>query len=152
MLVATRLDLTISIAAVALRFVVGAAIGAAAGYRGVWADMPTGRMIDTITAFCAYRAGDGDRRRPRRHGREHFHATAIITLPFHARLARAEVAARLEDGREAVGFLAEAAACVGAEDVTGFGGWRNWMRRGVTGPQAGASSSLRTGAASSALR
>jgi allophanate hydrolase len=36
---------------------------------------------------------------------------------------------RLADGRETIGFLAEAVACEGAEDATSFGGWRAWMKR-----------------------
>lgn len=38
---------------------------------------------------------------------------------------------RLADGRSVLGFLAEAAGCAGAEDVTAFGGWRAWMREGA---------------------
>ncbi|MFN3263013.1 MAG: allophanate hydrolase [Pikeienuella sp.] len=33
----------------------------------------------------------------------------------------------LSDGRVVLGFLAEAAGCAGAEDVTRFGGWRAWI-------------------------
>ena len=75
--VATRLDLLISVSAVALSFVVGAAIGAAAGYWGGWFDQLSGRLLDTIMAFPLFVL-----------------ATAIINLPFYARVARAEVAIR----------------------------------------------------------
>ncbi|MCB0913986.1 MAG: hypothetical protein KDB60_20460, partial [Propionibacteriaceae bacterium] len=50
-LIATRLDLMISVAAVALSFVGGACLGAAAGYWGGWLDAVSGRLIDTIMAF-----------------------------------------------------------------------------------------------------
>ena len=33
---------------------------------------------------------------------------------------------RLEEGREAAGFLCEAYAVDGAEEITRFGGWRAW--------------------------
>ncbi|MFN3401413.1 MAG: ABC transporter permease, partial [Ferrovibrio sp.] len=49
-IVATRLDLAISIAAVALSFVVGSAIGSLAGYYGGWTDRIVGRSVDTIMA------------------------------------------------------------------------------------------------------
>ena len=42
---------------------------------------------------------------------------------------------RLADGRERVGFLCEAAALDGAEDITRFGSWPAWQA-GV--PVAGA--------------
>jgi allophanate hydrolase len=35
----------------------------------------------------------------------------------------------LEDGRRVKGFLCEAYAVRGAEDITAFGGWRAWLRR-----------------------
>ena len=35
----------------------------------------------------------------------------------------------LADGRETLGFLAEAAACDAAPDITAFGGWRAWTAR-----------------------
>ena len=38
---------------------------------------------------------------------------------------------RLADGREAKGFLVEAAATTGARDITRFGGWRNYLSRGA---------------------
>jgi allophanate hydrolase len=36
---------------------------------------------------------------------------------------------RLDDGRDVLGFLCEAAATDGARDITGFGGWRAWRER-----------------------
>ncbi len=35
----------------------------------------------------------------------------------------------LEDGSRVKGFLCESHATVGAEDITGFGGWRAWLSR-----------------------
>ncbi|MBP2292812.1 allophanate hydrolase [Azospirillum rugosum] len=35
----------------------------------------------------------------------------------------------LEDGTSVKGFLCEPAALAGAEDITGFGGWRRWLTR-----------------------
>ncbi|MET1046775.1 MAG: amidase, partial [Hyphomicrobium sp.] len=35
----------------------------------------------------------------------------------------------LEDGRRVKGFLCEGHATEGAEDITGFGGWRGWLAR-----------------------
>ena len=35
----------------------------------------------------------------------------------------------LEDGRQVKGFLCESYAVRGAEDITGFGGWRAWLSR-----------------------
>jgi len=35
---------------------------------------------------------------------------------------------RLADGREAKGFLVEAAATAGARDITRFGGWRAYVK------------------------
>jgi allophanate hydrolase len=37
----------------------------------------------------------------------------------------------LEDGTQVKGFLCEPHAIAGAEDITGFGGWRNWLARGA---------------------
>lgn len=36
---------------------------------------------------------------------------------------------RLEDGTAVKGFLCEPAALAGAEDITGYGGWRRWQAR-----------------------
>jgi peptide/nickel transport system permease protein len=49
--VGTRLDLAISVAAVALSFVIGATLGAVAGYWGGWLETVLNRVFDTIMAF-----------------------------------------------------------------------------------------------------
>jgi allophanate hydrolase len=35
---------------------------------------------------------------------------------------------RLDDGRDVLGFLCEAAGAAGARDITGYGGWRAWRQ------------------------
>ncbi len=45
---------------------------------------------------------------------------------------------RLAEGRETLGFLAEAAACDGASDITAFGGWRAWTARAGAGVRTSA--------------
>src|SRR3546814_14505698 len=50
-LVATRLDLGIAFASVALTFAIGALAGIAAGYFGGWTDRIVGRAAETIMAF-----------------------------------------------------------------------------------------------------
>jgi len=110
-LVATRLDLTISVAAVALSFLVGASVGAAAGYWGGWVDAVSGRMIDTIMAFPLFVLAMGIVAALGNTVENIIYATAIINLPFYARVARAEVAIRREAG------FAQAARLAGATDL-----------------------------------
>lgn len=97
-LVATRLDLMISVAAVALSFVVGAAIGTLAGYYGGWADRISGRLIDTIMAFPLFVLAMGIVAAMGNTVENIIYATAIINVPFYARVARAEAAIRREAG------------------------------------------------------
>ena len=92
--VATRLDLLISVSAVALSFMVGAAIGAAAGYWGGWFDQLSGRLLDTIMAFPLFVLAMGIVAAAGNTIQNIVIATAIINLPFYARVARAEVAIR----------------------------------------------------------
>lgn len=96
--VATRLDLTISIAAVALSCVVGAALGAAAGYWGGLIDGVVGRAIDTIMAFPLFVLAMGIVAALGNTVENIVYATAIINLPFYARVARAEVQVRKMSG------------------------------------------------------
>ena len=49
--VATRLDMVIAIASVALVFLAGGLAGVAAGFYGGWTDRIVGRIADTIMAF-----------------------------------------------------------------------------------------------------
>ncbi|AXS40448.1 ABC transporter permease [Breoghania sp. L-A4] len=97
-IVATRLDLTISIAAVALSFVFGSALGAAAGYWGGWLDTILNRVLDTIMAFPLFVLAMGIVAALGNTIENIIYATAIINLPFYARLVRAEVNIRREAG------------------------------------------------------
>ncbi|MEM8795912.1 MAG: ABC transporter permease [Pseudomonadota bacterium] len=108
---ATRLDLMISVAAVALSFVVGAMIGSAAGYWGAWIDAVTGRMIDTIMAFPLFVLAMGIVAALGNTVENIIYATAIINLPFYARVARAEVRIRRDAG------FAQAARLAGNSDL-----------------------------------
>ncbi|MGH1359005.1 MAG: ABC transporter permease [Burkholderiaceae bacterium] len=96
--VATRLDLTISIAAVAISCVIGSALGAAAGYWGGVTDAVVGRSIDTIMAFPLFVLAMGIVSALGNTVENIIYATAIINLPFYARVARAEVQVRRQAG------------------------------------------------------
>ena len=110
-LVATRLDLMISVAAVALSFVIGAALGSVAGYWGGWIDALTGRLVDTIMAFPLFVLAMGIVAAMGNTVENIIYATAIINLPFYARVARAEVRIRRDAG------FAQAARLSGNTDV-----------------------------------
>lgn len=110
-LVATRLDLMISVAAVALSFVVGAAMGSAAGYWGGWIDGITGRLVDTIMAFPLFVLAMGIVAAMGNTVENIIYATAIINVPFYARVARAEVRIRRNAG------FAQAARLSGNTDL-----------------------------------
>jgi peptide/nickel transport system permease protein len=96
--VAARLDMLISVSAVALSFAVGSAIGAMAGYYGGWFDSISGRLIDTIMAFPLFVLAMGIVAAAGNTVINVVYATAIINLPFYARVARAEVNIRREAG------------------------------------------------------
>ena len=97
-LAAARLDLMISVAAVALSFVIGAAIGSMAGYFGGWVDKVSGRVIDTIMAFPLFVLAMGIVAALGNSVENIIYATAIINIPFYARVARAEAAIRRNAG------------------------------------------------------
>jgi peptide/nickel transport system permease protein len=97
-LVAARLDLFISVAAVSLSFVVGAAIGSLAGFYGGWADRVSGRLIDTIMAFPLFVLAMGIVAAMGNTIENIIYATAIINIPFYARVARAEANIRRNAG------------------------------------------------------
>lgn len=98
LLAATRLDLTIAVAAVSLSFVAGAVIGSFCGYVGGRLDRWIGRLVDVLMAFplfvlaMALVAALGNR------VENIIIATAIINLPFYIRFARAEVNVRRHAG------------------------------------------------------
>ncbi|SFJ15799.1 peptide/nickel transport system permease protein [Albimonas pacifica] len=110
-IVATRLDLLISVAAVALSFVIGSVLGAAAGYWGGWLDVALSRVLDTIMAFPLFVLAMGIVAAMGNTIENIVYATAIINVPFYARLVRAEVNIRREAG------FALAAKLAGNTDV-----------------------------------
>ncbi len=97
-LVATRLDLLISVSAVAVSFAVGTAMGAVAGFWGGWPDRILGRLLDTIMAFPLFVLAMGIVAASGNTIENVVLATAIINLPFYARVARSEVAIRRDAG------------------------------------------------------
>lgn len=108
---ATRLDLQISVLAVALSFFVGSLIGAIAGYWGGWLDTITGYVINTIMAFPLFVLAMGIVAALGNTIENIIYATAIINIPFYARLVRAEVNIRRDSG------YAKAASLAGNSDV-----------------------------------
>ncbi len=109
--VATRLDLMISVSAVALSFVIGASLGSLAGYFGGWIDIVTGRLVDTIMAFPLFVLAMGIVAALGNTVENIIYATAIINIPFYARVARAEVNVRRNAG------FAQAARLSGNSDL-----------------------------------
>jgi peptide/nickel transport system permease protein len=97
-LVATRLDLAIAAGAVSLSFLVGTAGGACAGFFGGWADRIASRLSDAIMAFPLFVLAMAIVAALGNTIGNVILATAIINLPFYARMARAEVNVRREAG------------------------------------------------------
>ncbi|UWQ16802.1 ABC transporter permease [Jannaschia sp. M317] len=110
-IVATRLDLSISVAAVALSFVVGSILGCIAGYWGGWLDIILNRFLDTIMAFPLFVLAMGIVAALGNTIENIIYATAIINMPFYARLVRAEVNIRRDSG------FARAAKLAGNSDL-----------------------------------
>lgn len=97
-IVATRLDMSIALAAVSLSFVVGGLMGAFAGFFGGWFDRAATRVSDTIMAFPLFVLAMGIVAAMGNTVANIVLATAIINLPFYLRVARAEVRVRREAG------------------------------------------------------
>ena len=97
-LVATRLDLVISVAAVALSFAAGGTAGAAAGFFGGWTDRIVTRVTDTIMAFPLFVLAMGIVAALGNTLANIVLATAVINVPFYARMARAEANVRRDAG------------------------------------------------------
>jgi len=97
-IVATRLDLGIAVAAVALSFVIGGLIGAFAGHFGGWLDRAATRVSDTIMAFPLFVLAMGIVAALGNTVANIVLATAIINLPFYLRVARTEVRTRRDAG------------------------------------------------------
>ena len=93
-LIATRLDLAIAVSAVAISFVLGSILGSLAGFFGGWTDRVVGRMTDTIMAFPLFVLAMGIVAALGNTVENIVYATAIINLPFYARVARTEVNVR----------------------------------------------------------
>ncbi|MEO1551591.1 MAG: ABC transporter permease, partial [Pseudomonadota bacterium] len=97
-IVATRLDMAISIGAVALSFVAGAILGCAAGYWGGWLDAVVSRGLDMIMAFPLFVLAMGIVAALGNSVENVIYATAVINTPFYARVVRTEVNIRREAG------------------------------------------------------
>ena len=109
-IIATRLDFGIAVAAVALSFVFGIALGLAAGFFGGWWDRIILRLADTIMAFPLFVLAMGIVAALGNSVANIVYATAIINLPFYIRVARAEA-----NVRRNAGFV-EAARLAGNSD------------------------------------
>jgi peptide/nickel transport system permease protein len=108
--VATRLDLGIALASVALAFGIGTLLGLAGGYFGGWVDRIVGRGVDTIMAFPLFVLAMGIVAALGNSVENIVYATAIINLPIYARLARAEANIRRD-----AGFVEAARLCGNGE-------------------------------------
>ena len=97
-MVATRLDFGIALAAVAASFGIGSALGALAGFYGGWADRIVVRIADTIMAFPLFVLAMGIVAALGNTIANIILATALINLPFYMRVARAEVNVRRNAG------------------------------------------------------
>jgi peptide/nickel transport system permease protein len=97
-IVATRLDLFIAVASVALVFLMGGLAGVAAGYFGGWTDRIVGRIVDTIMAFPLFVLAMGIVAALGNTVQNIIIATAIVNFPLYARVARAEANVRREAG------------------------------------------------------
>ncbi len=96
--VATRLDLGIAAASVALVFLVGGFAGLAAGFFGGWIDMVVGRIADTVMAFPLFVLAMGIVAALGNTVPNIVLATAIINFPLYVRVAQAETVVRREAG------------------------------------------------------
>ena len=110
-MVATRLDLGIALAAVAASFVIGLPLGLAAGYFGGWWDRLVTRLSDTIMAFPLFVLAMGIVAALGNTVGNIVLATAVINLPFYIRVARAEA-----NIRRGAGWI-EAARLSGNRDL-----------------------------------
>jgi peptide/nickel transport system permease protein len=95
---ATRLDLTIAVASVALVFLLGGLSGVAAGYYGGWIERIVMRIADTIMAFPLFVLAMGIVAALGNSVTNIVIATAIVNFPLYARVARAEANIRRDAG------------------------------------------------------
>lgn len=110
-MVAARLDMQIALAAVALSFAFGSLLGLLAGWHGGRIDSLIGRVVDTVMAFPLFVLAMGIVAALGNTVGNIIYATAIINMPFYARMARAETAARRDAG------FVEAARLSGNSDL-----------------------------------
>ena len=110
-LVATRLDVSLAVSAVVLSLLIGSMAGACAGFYGGWVDRLVSRVVDTIMAFPLFVLAMGIVAALGNTVANIILATAIINLPFYARIARSEV-----NVRRTAGFV-EAARLCGNSDI-----------------------------------
>jgi peptide/nickel transport system permease protein len=89
-IIATRLDLGIAVAAVGISCILGGLAGAFAGYFGGWTDRIVGRLSDTIMAFPLFVLAMGIVAALGNTVANIVIATAVINLPFYIRVALAE--------------------------------------------------------------
>ena len=97
-IVATRLDLAISLSAVAISFALGSLAGTSAGFFGGWTERLVSRVVDTIMAFPLFVLAMAIVAALGNTVANVVYATAIINFPFYARMARAETNVRREAG------------------------------------------------------
>lgn len=96
--IATRLDLWIAFSAVFLSFIIGSILGSIAGYWGGWLDKIIGRFSDAIMAFPLFVLAMGIVATLGNSVENIIYATAIINIPFYARVTRSEVLIRRNAG------------------------------------------------------
>lgn len=111
-IVATRLDLFIGLSSAILALVVGGLIGAIGGYFGGMVDRICVWIVDTIIAFPLFLLAMGIVAALGNTLMNVIYATAIVNIPFYARVMRAEILQRREAG------------FVEAARVAGNGRWR----------------------------
>ena len=97
-IVATRLDLSIAVAAVAIACVIGSALGALAGYFPGPMESVVDRLLDTIMAFPLFVLAMGIVAALGNTVENIVYATAVVNTPFYARVVRAEVRIRRDAG------------------------------------------------------
>jgi peptide/nickel transport system permease protein len=97
-LIATRLDLGLALAAVVASVVIGSCLGAIAGYFGGWTDIAVSRLSDLIMAFPLFVLAMGIVAAMGNTIGNIILATAIINLPFYIRVTRTEVNVRRDLG------------------------------------------------------
>jgi len=109
---ATRLDLGMAFAAVAIVFAFGTLAGTAAGFFGGWTDRLVGRLADTVMAFPLFVLAMGIVAAMGNNVQNIIIATAIVNFPIYVRIARAEANIRRDAGY------------VEAARLSGYGDWR----------------------------